>query len=66
MTVGLSDKSREFRDGIAFSVGSEMFANHRNRSDFSFGARRPTLRVNDHEASQRHYQSCRIMILKRA
>jgi hypothetical protein len=31
-----------------------------------FRARRPTLRVNDHEASRRHYQSCRIMILKRA
>jgi hypothetical protein len=33
MTVGLSDKSPEFCDGIAFFVGSETFANHRSCLD---------------------------------
>ena len=44
MTFDLSDKPHKFRDGIAFFVGSETFANHRSCLDSVFRAKRPTQR----------------------
>jgi hypothetical protein len=61
--VGLSDQSREFCNGIAFSAGSETFATHRSYLDSLSAPDAPTHARDKHEANC-NYQSWWITILK--
>ena len=51
VSVGLSDESGKFCDGIAFSVGSETFVIHRIRSDLVLARTLTHGAFHDHEAA---------------